>query len=93
MSERGDRALRGPRDVCLYSLASYAPDYDSKLTAEDRARLKEQYIGRSIHYLRQAVAKGFRNAASMKNDKELDPLRSREEFQKLVHEAEQNVKK
>jgi tetratricopeptide (TPR) repeat protein len=75
--------------ACLFSLTSAAAENDSKLSRQDRARLKEQYSDRAIDFLRQAVAKGFRNTAILKSDKELNPLRSREEFKKLVHEAEQ----
>ena len=34
--------------------------------------------------LREAVSKGFKNVAHMKRDTDLDPLRQREDFQKLL---------
>jgi tetratricopeptide (TPR) repeat protein len=79
--------------ACVFCNVSVAAENDTKLAAKDRVRLKEQYLGRAIHFLRQAVANGFPNTAAMKSDKELDPLRSREEFQKLVQEVEQKSKK
>ena len=38
--------------------------------------------------LRAAVAKGWKNAAEMKKDTNLDPLRQRKYFQKLLMEVE-----
>jgi hypothetical protein len=42
--------------------------------------------------LRDAVAKGYKDAAHMKKDTDLDPLRSREDFKKLVAELEAGAK-
>ncbi len=38
--------------------------------------------------LREAVSKGYKDVAQMKKDTDLDPLRQREDFQKLVAELE-----
>jgi hypothetical protein len=38
--------------------------------------------------LRDAVAKGYKDAAHMKKDSDLDPLRKRDDFQKLLAELE-----
>jgi hypothetical protein len=42
--------------------------------------------------LRQAVQKGYNDAAHMKKDPDLDPLRSHPEFQKLLQELEAKPK-
>ena len=39
--------------------------------------------------LRDAVAKGYKDAAHMKKDADLDPLRQREDYKKLVKELEE----
>ena len=39
---------------------------------------------RAMHWLRQAVAAGYRNLALMRKDDDLDPLRSRPDFQMLM---------
>jgi hypothetical protein len=39
---------------------------------------------RAIHWLRKAIAAGFRNLAWMRNDTDLDSLRSRPDFQLLM---------
>jgi len=38
--------------------------------------------------LREAVGKGFKNTAHMARDTDLDPIRSRDDFKKLVAELE-----
>lgn len=38
--------------------------------------------------LKAAVAKGYKDAAHMKKDPDLDPLRGREDFKELLAEAE-----
>ena len=39
-------------------------------------------------YLKRAVVAGFKNIEHMNNDKDLDALRGREEFKKLMAELE-----
>ncbi len=43
---------------------------------------------RAMAWLRQAVAAGYKDAADMKQDKDLDALRGRVDFQKLLAELE-----
>jgi serine/threonine protein kinase/tetratricopeptide (TPR) repeat protein len=78
--------------ACLFALSSAAAGNDGKLAPADRTRLKAQYADRAMEFLRQAVANGFRSAPALKSDQDLAPLRSREDFQKLVQEVEQRSK-
>ena len=41
-----------------------------------------------MELLKQAVAKGYKNVAHMKQDRDLDPLRDRQDFKKLLAELE-----
>lgn len=59
--------------ACVYALAS----------AKDTAK-REQYAARAIELLRRAVAKGYQDADHLAKDTDLDPLRGREDFRKLV---------
>jgi hypothetical protein len=45
-----------------------------------------------MEYLRQAVAAGWRNPSAAKKDVDLNPLRAREDFQKLLAELEKQTK-
>jgi tetratricopeptide (TPR) repeat protein len=73
---------------CTFCLASAAADKDGKLSPTDRNRLKTRYADRAMDYLGQAVIKGFRNPSRIKGDSDLAPLRTREDFQKLLAELE-----
>jgi serine/threonine-protein kinase len=65
--------------ACVFSLAS------AKSTDSVQA---ERYAGRAVSVLREAVAKGYANIEHMKQDTDLNPLRQREDFQKLLRELE-----
>src|SRR5262249_25572437 len=49
----------------------------------DAAR-KEEHAARAVELLRRAVKAGWRDARHMASDRDLDPLRHREDFQKLL---------
>jgi serine/threonine protein kinase/tetratricopeptide (TPR) repeat protein len=78
--------------ACVFSRASAAADHDTKLSTADRARLKARYGDRAMEYLRQAVAEGWGNPSVAKTDTDLDPLRARKDFQKLLAELEEKTK-
>ena len=42
----------------------------------------------AMKMLREGVSKGWKDVAPMKKEPDLDPLRQREEFQKLIAELE-----
>ena len=70
--------------ACVFSRASADAEHDTKLSTADRARLKARYADRAMEYLRQAVAEGWGNPGVAKKDADLDPLRARKDFQKLL---------
>jgi hypothetical protein len=53
---------------------------------------KEECARRAVALLRQAVANGFKDAAHLKEDKDLDPLRGRDDFKRLLAEVEAAAK-
>ena len=53
----------------------------SKLSGPDEGRA---VADRAMHVLRQAVAAGYDNAAQIDEESDLDPLRSRPDFQILM---------
>src|SRR5262249_25126715 len=61
--------------ACLYSVAS-----------GKTADKKQEYADRAMELLRQAVQAGCKDAAYMAKDTDLDPLREREDFKKLLAE-------
>jgi serine/threonine protein kinase/Tfp pilus assembly protein PilF len=65
---------------------------DAKLPEAKRKELAQSYADQALEALRQAVAKGYKDAALMKKDTDLDPLRGRDDFQKLLAEVEAAAK-
>jgi tetratricopeptide (TPR) repeat protein len=61
--------------ACVYALAS------GKTPGKEQA-----YADRAMELLRRAVQAGWRNAAHMRKDTDLDPLRGREDFKQLLRE-------
>jgi tetratricopeptide (TPR) repeat protein len=70
----------GMRDLytaaCVYSLSSAAARYEPAL--------RERYAARAMELLLRAVQTGYRDAAHMKEDADLDPIRNRSDFQGLI---------
>jgi tetratricopeptide (TPR) repeat protein/energy-coupling factor transporter ATP-binding protein EcfA2 len=54
----------------------------------DKDEAKERLAIRAVELLRQAVAKGYKNIANMKQDADLDALRQRDDFKKVLADLE-----
>jgi hypothetical protein len=67
---------------CVYAVAS------AKV-----ADKKEEYAKRAVELLHQAVKAGYKDYPHMTRDSDLDPLRDREDFKKLMAELEKAPKK
>jgi serine/threonine protein kinase/tetratricopeptide (TPR) repeat protein len=61
---------------------------DAKLPEAKRKDLAKSYADRAVEALRQAVAKGYKDADHLKKDPDLDPLRERDDFRQLLAELE-----
>jgi tetratricopeptide (TPR) repeat protein len=61
---------------------------DAKLPEARRPELAREYADRALAALRQAVAGGHRDAAQLRKDPALDPLRDRADFKKLLADLE-----
>jgi hypothetical protein len=74
--------------ACAYAVCSAAARQDTGLGEGDRHRLNERYAARAVELLREAVAERYQGAAHMKEDRDLDPLRDRDDFKKLIQELD-----
>jgi serine/threonine-protein kinase len=78
--------------ACDCSLCAKAAAADPRVTAEERRRLVEQYGGRAVEFLHKARAGGFfKDAAAvrhMKEDPDLEAVRGREDYRRLLAELE-----
>ncbi len=63
--------------ACVYAVAS------GKI-----ADKKQEYADRAMEMLHKAVKAGYKDAGHMKKDTDLDPLRGRADFKKLVADLE-----
>jgi tetratricopeptide (TPR) repeat protein len=76
----------------LYSRCSAVAAKDARLLPAEREKLADQYGRRAVELLRQAQAGGyFRDAGHrvrLKEQKDLDTIRDREDFKRLVAELE-----
>jgi hypothetical protein len=71
--------------ACNRALCAGAISDDPKTPAADAPRLAREQADLAMGWLRKAVAAGFKDDARMKN-KDLDVLREREDFKKLLAE-------
>jgi len=62
-----------------------------KLDADKRKEAVRFYGDEAMQLLRDALAKGFKDAVRMKKNSDLEPLRGREDFQKLLAELEKKL--
>jgi serine/threonine-protein kinase len=73
--------------ACLLSRCASLAEKDTQLPEVRRKELARSYSDQAVDLLRQAVGKGYRDAAHLKTDSDLDVLRSREDFQELLATA------
>src|SRR5262249_8438624 len=74
--------------ACYLSLCVPIAAKHDKLDATQRKEAAQFYGDAAMKLLRDAVRKGYKDVAHMKKDTDLDPLRQRDDFQKLVVELE-----
>jgi tetratricopeptide (TPR) repeat protein len=74
--------------ACALALCIPIVEKHEQLDADKRKAAVQFYGDAAMKLLREAVAKGFKDAAHMKQDSDLAPLRQRPDFQKLLKELE-----
>jgi serine/threonine protein kinase/tetratricopeptide (TPR) repeat protein len=87
-----DTAVDPARDAyyatCCLSLCVSLAERDEHLGEPERRQRALAYGDRAVAALRHAIQNGLKNAAQLKKDPDLNPLRGRDDFQKLVRELE-----
>src|SRR5262249_23401315 len=74
--------------ACFSARCATLANQDAPLPEDKRKGLVQTYSQQSLAFLQQAVSRGFKDVTRMKKDADLEPLRRREEFQKLLTELE-----
>jgi tetratricopeptide (TPR) repeat protein len=81
--------------ACVFALSSIAVLQDKRLIQAEREKLGEKYSARAVELLQKANATGFfmppGAVQNLKKDNELDSLRSRGDFRKLLAELEKKA--
>jgi tetratricopeptide (TPR) repeat protein len=78
--------------ACILSRCIPIVSKHERLDDKQRKQASQFYGGAGMRLLREAVTKGFMDIPLMKKDTDLDPLRPREDFQKLIAELERKGK-
>ncbi|MFL5241407.1 MAG: protein kinase domain-containing protein [Gemmataceae bacterium] len=74
--------------ACMFALCVLIAKDDAGLAELQRNEVGSKYADAAMEQLQAAVKKGFRNAAHMKQDTDLDPIRQREDFKKMLADLE-----
>jgi hypothetical protein len=74
--------------ACILSLCVPIVAKHDKLDAKQRQQAAQFYADAAMRLLREAVSKGYKDVPTMKKETDLDPLRQREDFKRLVAELE-----
>jgi tetratricopeptide (TPR) repeat protein len=87
-----DLGYNAPADAydaaCFLSLCIPIVAKHDKLDATQRKDAAQFYSDAAMKLLRDAAHKGYKDVAQMRKDTDLDPLRQREDFRKLIAELE-----
>ena len=82
--------------ACTFAVASAAARRDEKLSVSERNQRGDQYAVQAVSVLDRARAAGFFNVRApvewMKKDKDLDALRERADYKKLLTDVEAQTK-
>jgi hypothetical protein len=83
-----DPALDTYNAACLLARCVMPAGKDAGLPEARRKELAQEYTQQALALLQQAVTLGFKDAAHIKADPDLEALRPREEFKKLLADLE-----
>ncbi len=81
--------------ACVFAVSARAALHDTKLAPPEREQTAERYAARAMTLLGTDRSAGFfknpATVAHLKKDPDLDPLRQREDFQKLLADLERDA--
>jgi hypothetical protein len=63
-------------------------EHDTRLSEAQRKQCAQTYADHAMATLQQAVQNGYQDVEHMKKDNDLNPLRSRSDFKRVVAELE-----
>jgi hypothetical protein len=72
----------------MRAVTATACSHDPKLAEAERTRQADEEAGRAVNWLKQAVARGYRDVKYLKGEPDFAPLKDRPEFKSLLDELE-----
>ncbi len=84
----GDQTYNG---ACWLADAVRVVRRDKSLSAQERSRLENDYAAQAVRMLDKAIKEGYTERAHMEADTDLDPLRARPDFQRLMADLEKTT--
>jgi tetratricopeptide (TPR) repeat protein len=94
----GQAAAVFPNDGAAYCRAAglvarciALAEKDQKLTPSQRMERAAEYGKQAMDLMRQGIRKGYKDFKKLEKDKDFAPLRAREEFRKLLAEAQGKI--
>jgi tetratricopeptide (TPR) repeat protein len=79
--------------ACYLANCVALAEKDGKLSPAQRTELAGRYAERAVALLRRSMQAGWKDAAHLKKDPDLDPLRQRQDFQDLLVELDKRAAK
>jgi serine/threonine-protein kinase len=74
--------------ACVCTRSSAAVRKDKKLSTAEQSKLSDQYAVRGVGFLSRALKNGYNDVANLQKDTDLDHLRGRADFKRLVQPLE-----
>jgi hypothetical protein len=74
--------------ACMRAVTAAVIKADPKIAKADATLPAQEEADKAMAWLQQAVAAGYQNAKHIKADQDLNPLRDRDDFRKLVQALE-----
>jgi serine/threonine protein kinase len=78
--------------ACVFSVSARVAGKDPLLSLSEREQLAEKYAARAVAMLHCAAQVGYRDTEQLNKDTDLDALRRREDFKRLIADLEANRK-
>jgi serine/threonine protein kinase len=88
--------LNRKTEVSFYNAACFravTASVQANIPGTDAIRLAKEDADKAMQWLHKAVQAGYKDVDHMKKDTDLDPLREREDFKKLIAELEKKAEK
>jgi serine/threonine-protein kinase len=79
--------------ACFFCRCIPLAEHDANLPEARRQELAKSYAEQALATLQQACANGYKDVGHLQKDKDLDPLRNRDDFKKLLAELEKAMTK